>query len=74
MFACYLGVKWCRKGDGLLLEQGTEVTLLFKVFVMISVENLHLTIEGKEILKGIDLHLQPGAALPMLIFNRGKKP
>lgn len=27
---------------------------------MITVENLHLNIEGKEILKGIDLHLQPG--------------
>ena len=27
---------------------------------MITIENLHLNIEGKEILKGIDLHLQPG--------------
>jgi Fe-S cluster assembly ATPase SufC len=27
---------------------------------MIGIENLHLTIEGKDILKSLDLHLQTG--------------
>jgi ABC-type hemin transport system ATPase subunit len=27
---------------------------------MINIENLRLTIEGKEILNGIDMHLRPG--------------
>jgi ABC-2 type transport system ATP-binding protein len=51
-----------------LMVYGVEVVTADKaivevkseVFIMISIENLHLTIEGKEILKGIELHLQPG--------------
>ena len=33
---------------------------------MISIENLHLTIKGKEILKGINLHLQPDDKNPSI--------
>jgi ABC-2 type transport system ATP-binding protein len=40
---------------------------------MISIENLHLTIEGKEILKGIDLHLQPGDIYGLLGPNGAGK-
>jgi len=40
---------------------------------MISLENLHLTIEGKEILKGIDLHLQPGDIYGLLGPNGAGK-
>jgi ABC-2 type transport system ATP-binding protein len=73
MIACYLDVKWCRKGDSLLSEQGIEVISLCEVFVMISIENLHLAIEGKEILKGIDLHLQPGDTYGLLGPNGAGK-
>ena len=40
---------------------------------MISIENLHLAIEGKEILKGIDLHLQPGDIYGLLGPNGAGK-
>ena len=40
---------------------------------MISIENLHLTIEGKEILKGIDLHLRPGDIYGLLGPNGAGK-
>ena len=40
---------------------------------MISIENLHLTIESKEILKGIDLHLQPGDIYGLLGPNGAGK-
>ena len=40
---------------------------------MISIDNLHLTIEGKEILKGIDLHLQPGDIYGLLGPNGAGK-
>ena len=40
---------------------------------MISIENLHLTIEGKEILKGVDLHLQPGDIYGLLGPNGAGK-
>ena len=40
---------------------------------MISIENLHITIEGKEILKGIDLHLQPGDIYGLLGPNGAGK-
>jgi Fe-S cluster assembly ATPase SufC len=43
---------------------------------MISIENLHLNIEGKEILKGIGLHLQPGVPLliiSLMIFNQANQ-
>ncbi|MGA8020872.1 MAG: ATP-binding cassette domain-containing protein, partial [Desulfobacterales bacterium] len=41
--------------------------------IMISIENLHLTIEGKEILKGIDLHLRPGDIYGLLGPNGAGK-
>ena len=40
---------------------------------MIRIENLHLNIEGKEILKGIDLHLQPGDIYGLLGPNGAGK-
>jgi ABC-2 type transport system ATP-binding protein len=40
---------------------------------MISIENLHLTIEGKEILKDIQLHLQPGDIYGLLGPNGAGK-
>jgi ABC-2 type transport system ATP-binding protein len=40
---------------------------------MINIENLHLTIEGKEILKGIGLHLQPGDIYGLLGPNGAGK-
>jgi ABC-type multidrug transport system ATPase subunit len=40
---------------------------------MLSVENLQLHIEGKEILKGIDLHLQPGDIYGLLGPNGAGK-
>ncbi len=40
---------------------------------MISIENLHLTIEGKEILKGINLHLQSGDIYGLLGPNGAGK-
>ena len=40
---------------------------------MIRIENLHLTIGGKEILKGIDLHLQPGDIYGLLGPNGAGK-
>jgi len=40
---------------------------------MISIENLHLAIEGKEILKGIDLHLQLGDIYGLLGPNGAGK-
>lgn len=40
---------------------------------MIDIENLRLTIEGKEILKGIDLHLQPGDTYGLLGPNGAGK-
>jgi len=40
---------------------------------MICIENLNLTIEGKEILKGIDLHLQPGDVYGLLGPNGAGK-
>ena len=40
---------------------------------MISIENLHLTIEGNKILKGIDLHLQPGDIYGLLGPNGAGK-
>lgn len=40
---------------------------------MIGIENLHLTIKGKEILKGIDLHLQPGDIYGLLGPNGAGK-
>ena len=36
-------------------------TLFCEVYAMIDIENLRLSIEGKEVLKGIDLQLRPGA-------------
>jgi ABC-2 type transport system ATP-binding protein len=41
--------------------------------MMISIKNLHLGIEGKEILKGIDLHLQPGDIYGLLGPNGAGK-
>jgi ABC-2 type transport system ATP-binding protein len=43
------------------------------VFAMISIENLYLTIGGKEILKGIGLHLQPGDIYGLLGPNGAGK-
>jgi len=40
---------------------------------MISIENLHLAIGGKEILKGIELHLQPGDIYGLLGPNGAGK-
>ncbi len=40
---------------------------------MISIENLQLHIEGKEILKGVDLHLQPGDIYGLLGPNGAGK-
>jgi ABC-2 type transport system ATP-binding protein len=40
---------------------------------MISIENLYLTIEGKEILKGIELHLEPGDIYGLLGPNGAGK-
>ena len=40
---------------------------------MITIENLHLNIEGKEILKGINLHLQPGDIYGLLGPNGAGK-
>jgi ABC-2 type transport system ATP-binding protein len=40
---------------------------------MINIENLRLTIEGKEILKGIDMHLRPGDTYGLLGPNGAGK-
>ena len=40
---------------------------------MISIENLHIEIRGKEILKGSDLHLQPGDVYGLLGPNGAGK-
>lgn len=40
---------------------------------MINIENLRLTIEGKEILKGIDMHLRPGDIYGLLGPNGAGK-
>ncbi|WP_320043684.1 ATP-binding cassette domain-containing protein [uncultured Desulfobacter sp.] len=40
---------------------------------MISIENLRLTIEGKEILTGIDMHLSPGEIYGLLGPNGAGK-
>jgi len=47
--------------------------LTSEVFVMISIENLHLSIEENEILKGIELHLQPGDIYGLLGPNGAGK-
>jgi ABC-2 type transport system ATP-binding protein len=41
--------------------------------VMIDAENLHATIDGKEILRGLDLHLQPGDIYGLLGPNGAGK-
>jgi ABC-type multidrug transport system, ATPase component len=48
-------------------------TLFCEVYAMIDIENLHLSIGGKEILKGIDLHLQPGDIYGLLGPNGAGK-
>jgi ABC-type Mn2+/Zn2+ transport system ATPase subunit len=35
-------------------------------YAMISIKNLRLIIEGREILKGIDMHLEPGKIYELL--------
>jgi ABC-2 type transport system ATP-binding protein len=63
------------------LVYGVEVVAVDKdivdvkseVFIMISIENLHLTIEGKEILKGIGLHLKAGDIYGLLGPNGAGK-
>ena len=48
-------------------------TLLCEAYAMIDIENLRLNIEEKEILKGIDLHLQPGDTYGLLGPNGAGK-
>ena len=50
-----------------------RVISILEAYAMISIENLHLTIEGKEILKGIELHLQPGDIYGLLGPNGAGK-
>ena len=51
----------------------TITKLSMKGFLMISIENLHLDICGKEILKGIGLHLQSGDIYGLLGPNGAGK-
>jgi ABC-type molybdenum transport system ATPase subunit/photorepair protein PhrA len=48
-------------------------SLQCEVYVMIDIENLRLTIEGKDILKGVYLHLQPSDIYGLLGPNGAGK-
>jgi ABC-type multidrug transport system fused ATPase/permease subunit len=55
------------------LQQVRRIRNGNEAYDMIDIEDLHLTIEGKKILKGIDLHMRPGDTYGLLGPNGAGK-